>query len=1038
MIILLASILAVIVVGMIYLRQIRSSFTKHGVKHVTPLPLVGNMANLYLGFEHFADHITKLYNKFPKERFIGRFEFINEYVVIRDLDLVEQIAFKDHDCFDHRSILSESKSFFARNLLALNGQEWKAMRAILSPAFTNSKIRKMVPLITEVGENTIEWLQRKMKESQKTVVLKYSISYGEISVNCEDLTACYANDVIASCIFGLKINSYTDPENPFYARGRESITLGLGKMVVYFLMTNVPALAKIFEWDILSKRCREFFRKVVLDVIKDRKMNQIMRHDIIHFLMEAQGVLTDDDIVAQVLLFFIEGFGTVSSLMNFLLYELAVNIDVQDRLVKEIREHDAKHNGELSYESLKEMEYLHMVMLEVLRLWHPSMILDRKCNRNYNLGKPNKDAKKDFVVKKGTMITIPIHAIHRDPQYFPDPEKFDPERFSAENKQKIHPFAFIPFGVGHRNCIGNKLGLCEIKGLIYQILLRIEILPTEATCIPAKLCPSSFSLKLQGGHTLSNYELVKMLILFIIIALVVVFGIVYLRQIFSTFSKYGVKFVTPMPVVGNMARLYLRREHFADHITRLYNEFPEERFFGKFEFVNELVVIRDLDLIKRIALQDFECFDHRSVFSESNSFFAKNLFGLNGQEWKEMRATLSPAFTSSKIRKMVPLIVDVGDQMIAMFKRKIKESKTDYIDIDCEDLTACYANDVIASCQFGLKIDSYSNPENPFFTGGKEFTHFGFQEMVIYLIMSNIPILAKMLEWDIVSKKCKDFFRKVVLDMMRDREEKQTVRPDMIYLLMEAKKGKLVDDTPKCDEVLNGTTAEESAANTNVAKKVLTDDDIISQIVLFFVEAFGTVSTLMTFLLYELAINPDVQDRLAKEVKEYNVKNGGKLDYDSLKDMKYLDMVTSEVIRLWHPSIILDRTLNRDYNLGKPNKYAEKDFKVRKGTLLTIPIYAIHRDPQYFPNPEKFDPERFSPENKQKIPSFAYNPFGLGPRNCIGLRLGLSEMKAITYQILLHTEILPTKSTCIPAKLCPNSFTLKLQGGHTLRFKLRS
>lgn len=94
--------------------------------------------------------------------------------------------------------------------------------------------------------------------------------------------------------------------------------------------------------------------------------------------------------------------------------------------------------------------------------------------------------------------------------------------------------------------------------------------------------------------------------------------------------------------------------------------------------------------------------------------------------------------------------------------------------------------------------------------------------------------------------------------------------------------------------------------------------------------------------------------------------------------MPYLDKVISETLRKYPPLGFLDRRSNVDYKL--PNS----DLVLKKGTPVYIPMVGLHYDPEYFPEPEKYDPERFSDENKQKRPSNVYFPFGDGPRLCIG------------------------------------------------------
>lgn len=134
----------------------------------------------------------------------------------------------------------------------------------------------------------------------------------------------------------------------------------------------------------------------------------------------------------------------------------------------------------------------------------------------------------------------------------------------------------------------------------------------------------------------------------------------------------------------------------------------------------------------------------------------------------------------------------------------------------------------------------------------------------------------------------------------------------------------------------------------------------------------------MSFALYELALNPDIQDKLADEIREKLSQNDDKLTYDLIQEMTYLDMVVSETLRKFPPVGNLFRQVTKPYTIPDTNIQLDTQSRV------FIPVYAIHRDPQYYPDPEKFDPERFTPEKKAKMHPMVYMPFGEGPRNCIG------------------------------------------------------
>ena len=187
-------------------------------------------------------------------------------------------------------------------------------------------------------------------------------------------------------------------------------------------------------------------------------------------------------------------------------------------------------------------------------------------------------------------------------------------------------------------------------------------------------------------------------------------------------------------------------------------------------------------------------------------------------------------------------------------------------------------------------------------------------------------------------------------------------------------------------------------------KKVKLDDqEIICQSILFFIAGQETTASLLTFMFYELAKNPDVQKTLRQEIRNYTIDG---INYDLLiYGMQYLDACVSEVLRMYPPVVVLDRVALSDYTLVDTGIVIEKD------VVVEIPVSAIHRDPEYFPDPDRFDPDRFMPGNKESIKPYTYMPFGAGPRTCIGMRFALMEAKLVICRALLEFEFTMTPDT---------------------------
>ena len=193
-----------------------------------------------------------------------------------------------------------------------------------------------------------------------------------------------------------------------------------------------------------------------------------------------------------------------------------------------------------------------------------------------------------------------------------------------------------------------------------------------------------------------------------------------------------------------------------------------------------------------------------------------------------------------------------------------------------------------------------------------------------------------------------------------------------------------------------------------------------------FLAGFDTTSNTLALASYELAVNDDVQRKLREEILETEkTKSGETVTYDELQKMKYLDKVVSEVLRKWPPAIFVERVAVKDYNMDVD----DLALKIRKGQRCMIPIYALHHDDNYFPNPQRFDPERFSEENKGINNMNAYMPFGIGPRNCIASRFALMEMKTVLYNLILNFQFKVCEKTQIPIKYEKTMVAKKMEKG---------
>ncbi|XP_058837441.1 probable cytochrome P450 9f2 [Topomyia yanbarensis] len=474
------------------------------------------------------------------------------------------------------------------------------------------------------------------------------------------------------------------------------------------------------------------------------------------------------------------------------------------------------------------------------------------------------------------------------------------------------------------------------------------------------------------------------------------------------------------PVFGSTGDVMLYRCTFTDYVKQVYDKFASVKVFGLFDTNTRVFVIRDPELIKQIAVKDFDHFvDRRPVFGKStgdnpNVLFNKAIVMMTGRKWRDMRATLSPAFTGSKMRAMFGLITEYSDRMIQILRTEADNGRG-YVEYDMKNLFSRISTDIIATCAFGIEVESVKDTGNEFYVMGKAMLNFLRTSVMLRMLGYTLfPGVMQTLGIDVIDRQQIRYFSNMVRETVKNREVHGIVRPDMIHLLMLEKKGALKYQQETVKTVEGFATVEESSVGRASVTKTLTNAEITAQCMIFFLAGFEAISSAMVFMAYQLALSSTIQLNLYEEILETNKRlNGQALSYDILQAMKYMDMVVSETLRLW-TNPMSDRLCVKDYHLDDGQGLR---FTIDKGTCVWFPIYGIHHDPKYYPNPEKFDPERFNDANRANINMSTYLPFGIGPRNCIGSRFALMEIKAIMYQLLLNFSIERTEQTQVPLQI---------------------
>lgn len=223
-----------------------------------------------------------------------------------------------------------------------------------------------------------------------------------------------------------------------------------------------------FTNDVILKRKAQLEKNMQFKDTK-KKMNFL---DMLLLSTVDDKPLSNSDIREEVDTIMFEAHDTVASVISFTLYSLSRNQNIQNKVFNEIRQVFGDDlRSPLTFRQLRELKYVEMVIKESMRVYTPAPIIGRKLTEDTILS--------GVTVPKGTNIMIPIWSVHHDPMIYPDPESFDPERFTTQAIMDRNPYSYIPFSAGVRNCVGQKFGILEVKAMIVKMIRNFELIECD-------------------------------------------------------------------------------------------------------------------------------------------------------------------------------------------------------------------------------------------------------------------------------------------------------------------------------------------------------------------------------------------------------------------------------------------------------------------------------------------------------------------------------------------------------------------------------
>ncbi|XP_023240854.1 cytochrome P450 3A2-like, partial [Centruroides sculpturatus] len=452
------------------------------------------------------------------------------------------------------------------------------------------------------------------------------------------------------------------------------------------------------------------------------------------------------------------------------------------------------------------------------------------------------------------------------------------------------------------------------------------------------------------------------------------------KKRFSYFVNLGIPGPKPKFFSGNMGDIInkgVAKCHY-DWIKKYGN------VVGYFQGSRPVLLVSDLEFLKYFMVVNYMNASGREWFIEDGgiplkAFRETSIGSVSGMYWKELHNLMSSAFTSRKLKGMIPILEKSITRVLMKIEKKIENKE--FVPMKTLFSQLCFDNTM--TNMFGIEKDE-SEMYRKFHEDIQQLANIPQKDIIIALALcfpefSTVFTLIReakdKISYYLGKPSCFGAYKNLLNVLRLRRSNPQIQRDDFVQLLMKA-----------------GTENESENENNSTKQRTLTTDEILINMMSFTFGSYETVISALTFALYMMVKHPEIQDKVRKELNLLNT-NKAEVENSFLCGIPYLDQVILETTRYY---TLIRFLLNRKVT----GEIKWNSITLPKNLVLQVAAYQLHHDPAYWENPETFDPDRFSVENKQKINPIVFQGFGYGPRTCIGMRFAYLSIRQIFTHLL--------------------------------------